>query len=55
MTKKQQVFPALLEKLDTAWTWIIVSIALAMIIVLATLRSIGLLKQHEDDQHHPDY
>ncbi len=55
MKNKNQLVPALLEQVNTAWTFIIVSIALAMILVLAGLRSVKLLKEQPDDGKEPGW
>lgn len=51
----KQILPALLDKVDTAWTFIVVCIAILMIVGLAGLQAIGLAKKTEEDEDDPLY
>lgn len=48
--ENKQILPALLDKVDTAWTYTIVCIAIMMILGLAALKAVGLVKKSEEEK-----
>jgi hypothetical protein len=48
--ENKQILPALLDKVDAAWTYTIICIAVVMLFSLAALKAAGLIKKTEEDK-----
>lgn len=50
MKKQNNLYAALIDRIDTAWTCLIVGLVLAVMLVMAGLKAARIMKTPEDDE-----